>query len=157
MSNLKVIVLAFIFGITLGTANARLGETKDQLLERYGEPFLENRLGEYPCLFFKKDEYVIMFILIEGKVESLVISKPTGFLDYAEVTVLLSRNSGGSGFVFKDGSNKGSRFFKEEDTGRKAILSPEEKGHTLSISTEKGNLLLAEVAVKKTGDKLKDF
>lgn len=128
-------------------------------MERYGEPFEEKRLGklEYPFLFFKENEYVIAFILIDGKAESVAIKKPGGFLDYAEVTVLLSKNSGGSGFVFKGGDNNGSRFFKEEGTGRKANLGPADKGQILTISTAKGSLLMAEVCMEQAGDKLKDF
>ena len=135
---------------------ANLGESRKELTERYGRPFESRKVNDIRQLFFKKDEFVIFYCLMDGKAEAVAYKKIGGTIDEVETRTLLEKNSQGKGFVLM-GERNGKRMYKEEESGRKALLDGETKGQTLTITTEKGETALVEISVEQTSERLKDF
>lgn len=94
-------LLAFLAIATL--AQARLGDTEAELIQRFGEPKLRSKhhvltqgkswvLG--PALFFKQSDWSIQCDLVEGRCMRISYSKP-GDWSEEQVQLVLSSNSQG--------------------------------------------------------------
>jgi hypothetical protein len=98
---IALITLVFIISVT-ATARARLGETADQLVLRYGQPLAEKDQkaegDKIPLadVVFQKGGYQINVTLTDGLSVAETFSKLNGDpLTIAEVRTLLSANSQG--------------------------------------------------------------
>jgi hypothetical protein len=146
MSIYLVLMLAF-FGFTW-KAEARLGDTKEQAIARYGEPKKPSEHAGAQELYEGKaylgpgwetmycvDEdtfFTFKIVLFENKVEVMEIVKWK--LSEEEVKGFLDKNAKGAGFVEKTrlpqegglGALVGgeSIVYCEEESGRKAVYSP---------------------------------
>jgi hypothetical protein len=95
-------LLAFITLTILlpAVAHARLGETEDQCVARYGAVFARTTADEFgmalPMLVFLKNGYKLGVVLLDGKAGLTLISKSddTDFSDN-EVELLLTADSAG--------------------------------------------------------------
>jgi len=112
--------LAFI-----GTAEARLGESREQVIERYGKPIEEENIqmggAEYKRMKCSKEGYNFTFLLIYGKVELMKVEKTE--LTEEVVEIFLKKNTGGAGFVETKPEllNFTDRTYVENDSGRRGV------------------------------------
>jgi hypothetical protein len=92
-TTLMVVVLA---GILASPAFARLGETREQVLARYGKPTETADLGKIESLHFKKGAFTIFVEMLKETDRAVQIYywKDTPFAP-AQVAELLSRNAEG--------------------------------------------------------------
>jgi len=128
----------------VGTAEARLGESKEQVIERYGKPYREDVEAPWDNIIYcSKDGYKFCFMLLHGKVEFMIVMKEDGLTE-ADVKIFLDKNSSGSGFV--DDVNRGDGFYVEADSGRMGIWGKDalvlvtEEGHKARTGQVKENL-----------------
>jgi len=113
-------VWTFLIGglVGFGTAEARLGESKEQIIERYGKPLKERVEGDWNSMLCSKDGYRFRIYLLNNKVELITIIKED--LTEEQVKKLLSENSAGKGFDETDGGLLVQTNYVEVDTGRTA-------------------------------------
>ena len=117
MSTLWSILLG---GLALvGTAEARLGDNKKQVVENYGKPLKEETQAPYEKIVCEKDGYNYWFKLYDGKVEQMIVTKLENGLREDEVDVILKQNSAGKGFEIKI-KNEGCIVYDETDSKRLA-------------------------------------
>lgn len=76
--------------------DARLGETFDQCVERYGSLIERQGSAKNPQLVFAKDGITVGINFLGGKAAQISYSKEKGCFEDAEVQQLLAVNSGGS-------------------------------------------------------------
>ncbi len=90
---LMAVVLA---GILTSPTFARLGETREQILSRYGQPTETKDLGKIESLHFKRGAFTIFVEILKEKDRAIQIYywKDTPFAP-AQVAELLSRNAEG--------------------------------------------------------------
>ena len=83
-------------GLLASPAFARLGETRDQVLARYGTPTETKDMGKIESLHFKKSGFTVFVEIAKdtGKAVQIYYWKDKPFAP-AQVTELLSRNSEG--------------------------------------------------------------
>ena len=95
-TTLTTFVLSLIF---IAAANARLGETYDECVNRYGP--LREKKGDAinPQFMFQKDGIIVGINFLNGKAAQLSFRKHDFFLD-SDVQKLLDVNSGGSKWKF---------------------------------------------------------
>jgi hypothetical protein len=104
---MQKIIYLFIFGALLTMpAWARLGETEDQCVSRYGAAIKTIQAGEkgpYKSLIFLKNEYYLAVEFIDGKAGLIYFTK-AGRPDLSdnEIQVLLDANSGGQKWTKSD-------------------------------------------------------
>ena len=96
-----LLTLAFVVSIA-GTARARLGETADQLVQRYGQPLSENdQKGEGDKIalaevVFQKGGFQVNVTVVDGISVEEIFKKVSGRpLSVSEVRILLGANSQG--------------------------------------------------------------
>jgi hypothetical protein len=101
---IALIALLFVVAVTT-TAQARLGETADQLVARYGQPLKEtDQKGEGDKIasadvVFQKGGFQIEVTLVDGISVSEMFNKINGDgLSLGEIRTLLNDNSQGSGW-----------------------------------------------------------
>ena len=101
---MKASLLAVAVAIAcLSTADARIGETLEQCIQRYGEPFAPVKPGEK--VGFIKGEFFLLISLYDGKADLIVFAKMGGGVPSAktppqpmtdsEISKLLEANSHG--------------------------------------------------------------
>jgi len=145
MSIYLALILAFL-GFSW-KAEARLGDTKEQAIARYGEPenpskhagarkFHEekgNRGPGWECMYcVDPDTYIkFMIVLFENKVEEIEIVRYK--LSEEEIKEFLAKNAKGTGFVEKarlpqEGGLVGgeSIVYYEKESGLRAVYTPME-------------------------------
>ncbi len=105
-----------------GTARARLGETADQLVQRYGQPLSENdQKGEgdkiaQADVVFQKGGFQISVTVVEGLSVAEGFKKINGqALTTTEVRTLLSANSQGREWEAPE-SEHGGRLWTRDDS-----------------------------------------
>ena len=129
----------------IGTAEARLGESKEQVIERYGQP-ITDEAGDPPfdrVLICKKDKYKFRIGFINDKAETITIISTEGLTE-AEFEIFLKENSSGKGFkaleimealgFYPEGVKV--KFYEEPDTKRDAIVLQDEYGVSLTVNSE---------------------
>jgi hypothetical protein len=96
MKSAVAIGIAVVMGMLTSPAFARLGETKAQVLARYGTPTETNDLQKIESLHFKKGAFTIFVEIAKASDQAVQIYywKDTPFAP-AQITELLSRNSEG--------------------------------------------------------------
>jgi len=101
---IALLALFFVVGVTT-TARARLGETADQLVARYGQPLKEtDQKGEgdkiaLADVVFQKGGFQIEVSLVDGISVSETFNKVNGdSLSLGEIRTLLNVNSQGYGW-----------------------------------------------------------
>jgi hypothetical protein len=101
---IALIALLFVVAVTT-TAQARLGETADQLVARYGQPLKEtDQKGEGDKIasadvVFQKGGFQIEVTLVDGISVAETFNKINGDgLSLGEIRILLNDNSQGSGW-----------------------------------------------------------
>jgi len=114
------VLLAILFGglALIGTAEARLGESREQVIERYGKPLQERVEGDWASMLCSKDGNKYRFYILNNKVELITISKED--LTEEQVKMFLRENSVGKGFEETDGGLLVQTNYAEADTGRTA-------------------------------------
>lgn len=75
----------------MGTAEARLGETKEQLEQRFGKGTEENILNKYKKINFTSEKYLFSFLIVNGKAEEFVVMKNDGDLTSDEINGFLKK------------------------------------------------------------------
>jgi len=103
----------------VGTAEARLGDNKKQVVENYGQPLKEETQAPYETIVCEKDGYNYWFKLYDGKVDQMIVTKLGNGLSEDEVDVILKQNSSGKGFEIKV-KNDGCIVYDETDSKRLA-------------------------------------
>jgi len=84
----------------LGTAEARLGENKEELENRFGKAVNREGIQDGDCrlFIFKVEQYEIGCFLRGGKTITIVYRKGGEKMTDNEIYTLLKKNSSGSGF-----------------------------------------------------------
>ncbi|NDA64387.1 MAG: hypothetical protein EBX50_20515 [Chitinophagia bacterium] len=100
-----------------GTAEARLGENKEQVIERYGKPLKERVEGDWSSMLCLKDGYKFRIYLLNNKVEMITIKNED--LTEKQVKIFLAENAAGKGFEETDDISLVQTNFVESDTGRR--------------------------------------
>ena len=131
--------------ILVGTAEARLGETKEEIIKRYGKPFKiekhENEPVNYEKVCIQSGDFMFAFYLYDGAVEYFLILKSSEkgeLFTRNEVESFLLKNSKEEGFVLIDEKSDEKQYL-ERSSGRGAMVEPAASGDIkMSIWTEKG-------------------
>jgi hypothetical protein len=145
-----LLTLLFVVGVT-ATAQARLGENADQLVQRYGDPLRETdqkSQGDKIALAqvtFQKGGFQVNVTLVDGISVSETFSKINDeAVTLAEVQILLNANSQGFGWEAPKTIDLGKRWAR--DDGAVAILA-----HGILTITSK-ELIAKETTAKKLED-----
>jgi len=96
MRTAAVVGIVVLAGMVASPAFARLGETREQALARYGTPTETKDLGKIESLHFKKGAFTVFVEIAKdtGKAVQIYYWKDTPFAP-AQVAELLSRNAEG--------------------------------------------------------------
>jgi hypothetical protein len=160
--NLFMAVAVASFAL-MATAEARLGETFDELISRYGNPLSREHKLNYELVTFKVNEYGLLIVLSNKVAQCLVIQKNTAFEDL-EIKLLLDKNTGKDGGVIwvADGQGKWVLCSSKGKTGGEAFFDKD--ANTLTLALKKALILFAEEErleaqkkAKETEEKLKKF
>jgi len=117
---LAIVLLAAL----LVRAEARLGETKEQLEERYGKASTEEDTDNNKVMWFNKDPFKITCFLRGNSVYAISYKKKEKWTD-DEIMQVLNKNSG-QGVEWKKmsaGFNVTQVFYKTTDGQRVAVYS----------------------------------
>jgi len=131
---LSAIILLLIL---LVRAEARLGETKEQLEERYGKPSNEEDTNKNKVMWFDKDPFKITCFLRENKVYGISYKKKVKWTD-EEIMQVLNKNTG-QGVEWKKmsaGFNVTQIFYKTTDGLRVALYSIFEDNLMISFQSD---------------------
>jgi hypothetical protein len=147
---MRTALLTFCFVVTVaGTAQARLGETPDQLVQRYGQPLSEkDQKGEgdkiaLADVVFEKGGFQVSVTVVDGLSVAESFKKLNGQpITTLEVRTLLSANSQGHEWAAPEES-KGGKSWNRDDSAT-ALLGQD--GTLLIKSPE---LVNKEVAAKR--------
>jgi len=154
----KSLSLALFLSLALlGTANARLGETKEQAVERYGKPVQELEAeGRFESFICSKDGYLFLLKFLDGKVAYLVVTcAGNEGLKEEEVEIFLKKNASGSGFVEVKVAGLGGKKYFESDSGRLALW--EKFRNQLTLATKAGYDYSGELNKQNLEDKTGGF
>ena len=135
----------------VGTVEARLGETKEQVIKRYGQPIKE--LVEPPfdrTLICLSGGFQLTFFFFDGFAEVMMVKKDN--LNEEEVKTFLSKNSNGEGFK-EVADEYGQKVFSEKD--RLGIWSKPQ--NQLTIMTGSGFTRAEKTRQNEIKEKTKDF
>ena len=140
----------------MSVGNARLGDTREQLIQRYGEPVAEVKRGKSIHIGFEKNGLGFYVVLLGGRsVTEQIIKIDGSTFSIPEVEILVSKNSSGKGMVPQDKTDHDSVWFLEKDTGRSAEYVF--KTGKLTIQTLEGFKLMTDEEFEKDKEKFKDF
>ncbi len=147
---MRIALLTFCLVVTVaGTAQARLGESPDQLVQRYGQPLSEkDQKGEgdkiaLADVVFEKGGFQINVTVVDGLSVAESFKKLNGQpITTLEVRTLLGANSEGHEWEAPE-SAKGGKLWTRDDSAT-AFLADD--GSLLIKSRE---LVTKEVAAKK--------
>ena len=123
--------------ILLVRAEARLGETKEQLEERYGKASTEEDTDNNKVMWFNKDPFKITCFLRGNRVYAISYKKKEKWTD-EEIMQVLNKNSG-QGVEWKKmsaGLNVTQVFYKTTDGHRVAVYSIFEDELMVSFQSE---------------------
>ena len=144
----EFLTLLFVATIT-ATAHARLGETPDQLVTRYGQPLsevdqkAENGKVAMASVVFQKGGFEINVAVTEGVSVQETFKKLNGQpMTLGEVRTLL--NSNGQGFGWEAPQNLTDEKVWKRDDGATATVGPD---GSLTIKTKE--LIVKETVAKK--------
>ena len=128
------------------TAQARLGETVDEIAKRYGKPTLGLYAVEYVYhdygnaqAWYEKDDVKILVVFKDGKsqYESVVKKDITATLSRSEIKAFLDANLAGSTWSSPK-ETPTTTIWNREDGGARASLTPDRK--TLTIKVTQGGM-----------------
>ncbi len=147
---MRTVFLALLFvGTLAGTAQARLGENPDQLVQRYGQPLSEkDQKGEgdkiaLADVVFQKGGIQINVTVVDGFSVAETFRKLNGqALTVNEVQILLSANSEGHEWEAPQVTDQG-KFWARDDS---ATAHLDADG---SLSIKSRELVIKEVAAKR--------
>ena len=147
---MRTLILTLAFVITLaGTAHARLGETADQLVQRYGQPLSENdQKGEgdkiaLADVVFQKGGFQIEVTVIDGISVAEVFKKLNGQpLSVDDIRVLLGANSQGREWEAPQ-TTKGDKVWTRDDNATARL------GQDGSLTIKSRELTMKESVAKK--------
>lgn len=121
--------------VIIGTAHARLGETKEQAAERYG--YGRPASHDEQVLHYQFKGFLITAQYRTGQIGILTYVKMAGDkpvkLSKAELTKLLSVNSGGSEWSQRPGGGVSGTLWETEDKKRKAYYHSQNCTLTVSL------------------------
>jgi hypothetical protein len=151
---MRIAFLIVAVGLLLSgivSAQARLGETEDQCITRYGTPIHVLNPGEilnpgdkgalYRTLIFIKGDYVVVIYLLNGKCSFLSVQRTDKVaLGDGEIELLLSANIGGLTWQ-KTSANNANQYWVRTD-GAEAKCSLD----NLSLTFYSKDILAAEHA-----------
>jgi hypothetical protein len=124
------------------TAQARLGETADQIAKRYGKPTLGLYTVEYVYrdygdaqAWYGKDDIKILVVFKDGtsQYESVVKKDTTATLSHSEVKAFLDANLGGSTWSSPK-ETPTATIWSREDGGARASITADRKTLTVMIT-----------------------
>lgn len=146
---IALLTIVFILGVT-ATAQARLGETADQLVARYGQPLKETDQKSEGIkvasadVNFQKGGFQVSVTLVDGVSAAESFKKISGAaLSIGEVQTLLNANAGGHGWEAPR-LVQGEKIWLRDDSAT-ARLSQD--GVSLLIKSK--DLISAQAAAKK--------
>src|SRR5437870_3872480 len=132
---MRALVTCFVSLIALtGWLQARLGETLDQCVERYG-PIVEKRPAEFPqsdpeLAVFSKSAVTILVEFKDGKAWHVTFRKP--LLTQTEIDTLVKANSGEGGWS-PPLSVAGRTFRQSDDHTRLSVVNEPRAGTGASV------------------------
>lgn len=131
----KTLGVIALFALAVLPAYARLGETEDQCIARYGAVVKQDQITSYglslPALGFVKNGYIIMVAFLSNKAGMIEISKQDGSdISENEITNFLDANSGGQKWNKQNAFSVDSNWMRED--GAKAQYDPFQKNLTLA-------------------------
>ena len=149
-----ILLVGFFF---IGTAQARLGESKEELEARYGKSTkLPEKLKKYSlgaeCYAFSDETYYYIYYLVENRSVALMLgkNKNKGSLKEEEVEEFLKENSSGAGFKKDQEQKVDSKFTQVYVEPEKKSFAIWEKGAgVMSISTWQWAEKMGEESVVK--------
>jgi len=145
---MKAMVLMLALSLIPASSQGRIGETREQCIERYGKEVSEKKGS---VSFFSKMEFAIAIEFWQGKADSLLFQKAVGDkqngLTKVEISTLLEAN--GNGQKWRELKPQGdSRGWVTADKKLLATYDPSHR--TLSIMTwERSERVEAEDAAKQ--------
>lgn len=140
--------LLFIIAVT-ATAQARLGESPDQLVARYGQPLSEaDQKAEgikvaLAAVAFQKGGFTIEVTVVDGVSVQEIFKKLNGdALTLAEVRYLLNANSQGLAWEAPQKAQDGTKLWTRDD-------SATARASDTSLTIRSKTLVVKESAAKK--------
>jgi hypothetical protein len=131
---MKVALIICATIIFASTAGARIGETEEQCVKRYGEPVERLREDKTPgdVVVFKTGAFQIKAYFISGKAECLLISKiDRGKFSNEELSILLGSNSGNATWMPERGIDQIQEYSRSDRRARAIVAA----GDTLMIES----------------------
>jgi hypothetical protein len=124
------------------TAQARLGETVDEIAKRYGKPTMGLYTVEYVYrdygdaqAWYGKDDIKILVVFKDGKsqYESVAKKDATATLSQSEIKAFLDANLGGSTWSSPK-ETRTATIWNREDGGARASLTADRKTLTVNVA-----------------------
>lgn len=142
-----------------GTAEARLGETESELIDRFGP--VRQRDDRLRLIGFLKDEYLVCFQILDGRAEAMIFGyiEPYTQLHEAQVRHLLELYSDGSAWLEDEASETEAQYHLSDGT-RFAIwekIPKTIKRPNLRIMTGKGKQWLEQYQKRYVHEKMSGF
>ncbi len=157
----QILIYATLLLLSCGVSQARIGESYDELVARYGKPVTDIPMEGLRKLLFEKEGFFIDVDLVDNKAEQIIYSsekKKRAPLSENEVKAFLDKNIG---INKKAEWTKGSlieetQFFRlKYGEGTEAAWEID-RGY-LTIRTRKGREALEAIGVNRANQKLKAF
>ena len=148
---MRLILITLLLSLLLLPAHARLGETEDQCVQRYGPVVNRTTSGisglDLPMLVFAKNGYKVVTIMLNDKVCCLTILKAdqTALSDN-EIDLFLTANNANQKWTKQDGVSTNIVWFR--DDGTQAQYDPSQ--HALIIVSKE--YLDVKAAAQKAED-----
>jgi len=102
----RIIVLAILLGVTVGSVQARLGETEKQSEERYGLPTAQAPSpGADKTIVYNKDGLRITGEFVKGKCQCISYTIPDDKLSKQRIDLILQAEGGNSWATFPGGKS----------------------------------------------------
>ncbi len=147
---MRIALLTLLFaGTLLGTAQARLGENADQLVQRYGQPLSENdQKGEgdkiaLADVVFQKGGIQINVTVVDGLSVAETFKKLNGQpLTVNEVRILLVANSQGHEWEAPEVTDQGKLWARDDSATARLNADG-------ALSIKSRELVIKEVAAKR--------
>ena len=159
---IRCLFLPLLFLFVVGSVQARIGESYEELVVRYGKPKAGFPRDTFTLLVFEKEGYYFSVFLMDGKAEGMVVTKEKGGLEGDEVRIFLDKNTGEKKDAYwriKDQTELGEYFELqdgEKNYSKTFALWNTRKG-SLMISTPKGKAVVSEDGAKELMKKTEGF
>ena len=140
MKHCALLILAFT--LAAATAQARLGETVDEIAKRYGPStsglypveYIRRDYGDRQALYEKDDiKILIVYKADKSQYESLSKKDPTKYLSRSEIKAFVEANAGGSTWPNPKETPDGKLWIRQ-DGNALAVLTPDHKTLTVKIT-----------------------